>query len=291
MVSANAVVVEARIPLLQLWGVSKRGRKKIKAIFFDIDGTLISGKRPFIKKEVIEGLKQVRQKGIQLFIASGRHMLELEELKLVEQFDFDGYLLLNGGYCMIGSQIIYDNKIDQEDLKEIVKVVKENKYPCLFIESNQMYINHVNQRVIDAQASISTMIPPINNQINLDNIYQVDPYVDEKEIKEIIKNAKHVKVTKWHDYAYDIVPKTGGKAAAIQAVSKYLGYQKEELMAFGDGHNDIEMLDAVGYPIAMENGSDEVKQHACYICDEVEKEGILKGLKYFNLIDQEKKKR
>ena len=118
----------------------------IKAIFLDIDGTLISGKRPSIKKEVIEGLKQVRKKGIQLFIASGRHMLELEELKLVEQFDFDGYLLLNGGYCTIGSQIIYDNKIPQEDLKEIVKIVKENNYPCLFIESNQMYITHVNQR-------------------------------------------------------------------------------------------------------------------------------------------------
>ena len=225
----------------------------IKAIFLDIDGTLISGKRPSIKKEVIEGLKQIRKKGIQLFIASGRHMLELEELKLVEQFEFDGYLLLN--------------------------------YPCLFIESNQMYITHVNQRVIDAQASISTMIPPISNQINIDNIYQVDPYVDEKGIKEIIKNTKHVKVTKWHDYAYDIVPKTGGKAAAIQAVSKHFGYQKEELMAFGDGHNDIEMLDVVGYPIVMENGSDEVKQHACYICDDVEKEGILKGLKHFNLID------
>ena len=115
-------------------------------------------------------------------------MLELEELKLVEQFEFDGYLLLNGGYCTIGSQIIYDNKIPQEDLKEIVKIVKENNYPCLFIESNQMYITHVNQRVIDAQASISTMIPPISNQINIDNIYQVDPYVDEKGIKEIIKN-------------------------------------------------------------------------------------------------------
>ena len=164
----------------------------IKAIFLDIDGTLISGKRPSIKKEVIEGLKQVRKKGIQLFIASGRHMLELEELKLVEQFEFDGYLLLNGGYCTIGSQIIYDNKIAQEDLKEIVKIVKENNYPCLFIESNQMYITHVNQRVIDAQASISTMIPPISNQINIDNIYQVDPYVDEKGIKEIVITGIHI---------------------------------------------------------------------------------------------------
>ena len=51
----------------------------IKAIFLDIDGTLISGKRPSIKKEVIGGLKQVRKKGIQLFIGSGKDRLEGEE--------------------------------------------------------------------------------------------------------------------------------------------------------------------------------------------------------------------
>ena len=259
--------------------------KKKKLILFDMDGTLIDWRQGIDKptKQMFEAFQKLREHGFLVMIASGR-LLPLITVPL-RGFEFDGYLLLNGGYCTIGSQIIYDNKISQEDLKEIVKIVKENNYPCLFIESNQMYITHVNQRVIDAQASISTMIPPISNQINIDNIYQVDPYVDEKGIKEIIKNTKHVKVTKWHDYAYDIVPKTGGKAAAIQAVSKHFGYQKEELMAFGDGHNDIEMLDVVGYPIVMENGSDEVKQHACYICDDVEKEGILKGLKHFNLID------
>ena len=212
-------------------------------------------------------------------------MLEIEELKLVEQFEFDGYLLLNGGYCIIDSQIIYDNKIPQEDLKEIIKIVKENNYPCLFIESNQMYITHINQRVIDAQASISTMIPPISNQINIDNIYQVDPYVDEKGIKEIIKNTKHVKVTKWHDYAYDIVPKTGGKAAAIQAVSKHFGYQKEELMAFGDGHNDISMMRQAPISIAMGNAIDEVKEVATYITKSNQEDGIEYACKHFGWID------
>lgn len=264
----------------------------IKAIFFDIDGTLISGQRPYIKEEVIEGLNQLRNKGIKLFIASGRHMLELEELKLIEQFDFDGYLLLNGGYCKVKNQVIYDNKIDQEDLKKMIQVIQEKHYPALFIENDQMSINFVNQRVKDAQASISTMIPPISQHINLDHIYQIDPYVDEQEIQEIIKDTKHVKVTKWHDYAYDIVPKSGGKAAAIQAVSQYYGYQKEELMAFGDGHNDIEMLQAVGYPVVMANGSDEVKQYAKYVCESVEDMGVVDGMIHFHLLGEyDEKKR
>ena len=83
----------------------------IKAIFLDIDGTLISGKRPSIKKEVIEGLKQVRKKGIQLFIASGRHMLELEELKLVEQFEFDGYLLSDGAHVILNGEEINNDML------------------------------------------------------------------------------------------------------------------------------------------------------------------------------------
>ena len=165
----------------------------IKAIFFDIDGTLISKQKPLVQENVIQGLQQLRNQGIQLFIASGRHMLELEELKINQQFEFDGYLLLNGGYCLVHDQVIYDQKIDAQDVQEIVKVVKEKHYPCLFIENNRMYINHVNQRVKDAQASISTMIPPICQDININNIYQIDPYVDEKEIQEIIQNTKHIK--------------------------------------------------------------------------------------------------
>lgn len=74
----------------------------IKAIFFDIDGTLISSSRPYMSEAVISGLNELKNNGIKLFIASGRHSLELEELKLNEQFEFDGYLLLNGGYCTVG---------------------------------------------------------------------------------------------------------------------------------------------------------------------------------------------
>ena len=53
-------------------------------------------------------------------------------------------------------------------------------------------------------------------------------------------------------------------------------------MAFGDGHNDIEMLDIVGYPIVMGNGSEEVKKHGRYICQSVNEDGILDGLNIFN---------
>ncbi len=66
-----------------------------------------------------------------------------------------------------------------------------------------------------SQASISTMIPPICQDININNIYQIDPYVDEKEIQEIIQNTKHIKVTIWHDYALMTLFLKRRQAAAI----------------------------------------------------------------------------
>ncbi len=258
----------------------------IKAIFFDIDGTLISSSRPYMSEAVISGLNELKNKGVKLFIASGRHSLELEELKLNEQFEFDGYLLLNGGYCTVGDKVIYENKINQDDICLMYEKIKEKSYPILFIEKDKMYINRVDQRVRDAQASISTMIPPISQEVNVNQIYQVDPFVNQQELQDIISGTKHIKVTKWHDYAYDIVPIDGGKGAAIEAIMRYYGFKKEELMAFGDGHNDIEMMEKVGYPIVMENGDETLKQLATYICKDSDHDGIIDGLRHFDLISK-----
>ena len=63
----------------------------IKAIFFDVDGTLISKSRSVLSEGVIAALKQLQEKGIKLFIASGRNYLELDELGINAQFTFDGY--------------------------------------------------------------------------------------------------------------------------------------------------------------------------------------------------------
>lgn len=246
----------------------------IKAIFFDIDGTLISQKHPRMKPDTIQTLKRLRNKGIRLFVASGRHTLEIEELKLDEDFHFDGYLLLNGGYCFNDDELIYENKIDNDDVKEICRVIDKNQYATLFIEKEDMYVNFINEKVICAQNSINTSIPRVSSKINYDAIIQIDPYVCENDLKEIVRNTHHCKWTKWHDEAYDIISATGGKKAGIEAMMKYYGLQKEELAAFGDGENDIEMFAAVGVAIAMGNASKKVKAKATRVCDDVDGGGI-----------------
>ena len=67
----------------------------IKAIFFDIDGTLLSHTTGRVPESTEFAIHQLRKKGIRLFVATGRHKLEIEELP-VNKLSFDGYITLNG---------------------------------------------------------------------------------------------------------------------------------------------------------------------------------------------------
>lgn len=258
----------------------------IKAIFFDVDGTLISKNNPHISQNVITALKQLKEKGIKLFIASGRHYLELDELGINDQFVFDGYLTLNGGYCFNDKEIIYKHPIDGEDVKRIVNYTSEYALACSFVEGNDLYINLINDLVIKAQAAINTSLPPIKDisRALKNDVYQIDPFVSEEEIKQIVALTKFCKYTQWHDGAYDIIPSQGGKQDGIRAIAEYYDIDIKETMAFGDGHNDIEMLKFVGIGVCMENGHKDTKACSDYITDSVDNDGIVSALQNFNLL-------
>lgn len=259
----------------------------IKAIFFDIDETLISKNHPQISDGVVNALKCLREKEIKLFIASGRHALEIEELGINNKFIFDGYLTLNGGYCYNQKEVIYKNPINKEDIARIVSYISEHNLACSFVESNDLYVNLVNDYVVEAQKSINTSIPPVKDAKRaLENdVYQVNPFVGEEDVIKLTAELENCKYTKWHDGAYDLIAKNGGKQEGIKAVLKYYGIKLEETMAFGDGHNDVDMLKLVGIGVCMANGHPETIACSDYVTDTVENDGIVSALKHFKLID------
>lgn len=258
----------------------------IKAIFFDVDGTLISKSRSVLSEGVIAALKKLQEKGIKLFIASGRHYLELDELGINTQFTFDGYLTLNGGYCFNQEGVIYKNPINSKDVERIVDHVTKHQLACSFVEGDDLYINLINDLVVAAQTAINTSLPPKKDvsRALINDVYQIDPFVTKEEIEELVALTQHCKYTQWHDGAYDIIPKQGGKQEGISAILDHYKIKVEETMAFGDGHNDIDMLQFVGTGICMENGCAETRAVCDYITDNVDNDGIVSALRYFGLL-------
>ncbi|MCD7892619.1 MAG: Cof-type HAD-IIB family hydrolase [Erysipelotrichaceae bacterium] len=258
----------------------------IKAIFFDIDGTLLSHTSKSVPDSTKKALRLLKQNGIYTFIASGRHISEMKDLPL-DDLDFTGYITLNGQYCFNNKGMIYDLAINQNDINNMIHYIDKYPFPCIFVEDELMYINYHNDAVQIVQDAISTPLPDINDLHRGYNhkVYQVIPYdIDKNKEIEILDLMPNSKATRWHDLAIDIIPKNGGKQNGIQQVLNYYNIKPNETMAFGDGNNDIDMLEFVEIAIAMGNASDKVKEVSDYITDDVDSDGIYNALKKYEII-------
>ena len=257
----------------------------IRAVFFDVDGTLLSHKTNAVPASARRALEELRQRGVLTFLATGRHIPELKKLRPLDDLEFDGYVTLNGQYCCNNSGVIYHCPLDKADIATLLDFLRENPHPCILVEKEQMYINFHNDHVARVQAAIHSEMPELGdlNRGYTEPIYQAILYMKEEDLWQL-PEMPGIKLTFWNMGGADLIPATGGKAAGIARVLEHYGIDKSETMAFGDGHNDVDMFSAVGTAVAMGNACKAAKDAAHYITDPVDEDGIYKALKHFDII-------
>lgn len=257
----------------------------IKAVFFDIDGTL----RDFTEKGIRPGtrlaIRLAREHGLRCLIATGRHLLEIEEENLLDGLAFDGYILLNGSLCLDEHlSLLYENPIPVSQIQAMLAFQRELGFSLLFMEKNALYVSHITAQLAKLQAQIGTAIPPVEPcmERGLTNpVYQMSPFSDELTSDVLAARLPLCDITRWHDGgAFDITPKGGSKKLGIQKVMEHYGYSRDEIAAVGDGYNDIPMIRYAGIGIAMGNGNEQVKAAADYVTDSIEQDGLLHAVEY-----------
>lgn len=254
----------------------------IKIIFFDIDGTLIEKKKKITPK-ILETLKKLKENHIKICIATGRSPIQLPELGI----NFDVYLTFNGSYCFNDQNTIFEQSIPKEDVKTIIKNAHQIERPVAVATKNQTAVNGLDADLKEYFAfggKIPTVSKNFDEIVANERIYQMMMSCRKKDYDKILQNVKNAQITAWWDRAVDIIPTTGNKGIAIEKVLNYYSISKAEAMAFGDGRNDIEMLEAVGHGIAMGNAIEDVKEIADAVCDSVRNDGIYRYCKGNNLI-------
>lgn len=143
----------------------------IKAIFFDIDGTLYSHKTYQVPKSALKALEQLQKQGILLFTSTGRHMLMIEYL-LGSQIPFDGHISLTGQICLDREkQIFYRNPICREDTEKIIKFFNKKTVPLTLMEENRRYANLAYKPSGKALKNAPSLHPPVEAYQG-GNIYQ-----------------------------------------------------------------------------------------------------------------------
>ncbi len=258
----------------------------INAIFFDIDGTLVSFKTHAVPQSAIDAITEVRKKGIKVFIATGRSLMQINNLK---GLTIDGYITLNGGYCTTGTgELIYKKGISPEDIKSLIRYQEEQEqFPCSFVCEDEIFVNAINDTVTQVAEELNYPVPPLKDirKALTKEVFQIVAYFDSKQEKQIMQTAlPHCHATRWNSRFTDIIAAGNSKQTGIDEIIAYYGIKLSETMAFGDGGNDISMLRHAAQSIAMGNANEDVKQAANYITDSVDENGIWNALKHYHVI-------
>lgn len=247
--------------------------KQIKIIFFDIDGTLLNMHHKQASKLTLECLKRLQEHGVYIVLATGRTP---SSLPVFEGIHFDAYITFNGSLCFNDERILYHHPIDHDSVHRILENASKLHRPIAIATKDDMAANGYDQDLADYYAFAHKELIPSSHFDDLlkEDIYQIMLGCYKEEYASLMDGVHGAKIAAWWDRAIDVIPAVGGKGVAIERLLEVFGLSKEESMAFGDGNNDIEMLQSVGVGVAMGNASTELKAIADDICDDVSRDGI-----------------
>lgn len=254
----------------------------IKAAFFDIDGTLLSFNTHQVSQGTIEAFEMLQRQGVKTFISSGRPKILIPPLPI----HFDGYITVNGGYVLADDKVILRNPIPRQESNAYLRYVGENNITMMAFGEHRMYANRHDAIARGLCDNLNLAMPPEADieQLRDQEFFQYIAFVPREKDPELKALLPHCRLPRWHHSFCDIVSVENSKASGIEAILKHLGIKQNETIAFGDGGNDIEMLEYCGIGVAMGNASEEVKRHANHVTTSVDEEGIYTALKNLNII-------
>lgn len=259
----------------------------IKAIFFDIDGTMLSFKTHQVPDSTQQAFQLLKEKNIKVFVSTGRSFNQLGHIRYL---DFDGFITFNGGYCLTkDEQVIYKNNIVQKDIRSLLDYAKHHpELTFSFMSEKEISLNQVTPEVLKMYQQVNVKTPPIRNyedNFDLESVMQINVFIQPEAEAAFMENVMPNSVaSRWTPIFADINPIGQSKKIGIDVFLKHFDIELSETMSFGDGGNDITMLAHTQIGIAMGNANPEVKEIADYITDDVDNNGIWNALKHFNII-------
>ncbi len=261
----------------------------IKALFFDIDGTLVSFHTHEIPSSAIEALTAAKAKGIHIFIATGRPGIIINNLAALQERNLiDGYITMNGGYCFVGEEVIYKSAIPATDVQTLMQYCSGRNIPCIAVGEHDICVCQPNDLVKQIfHDFLKVEILPVKTPeeaIQGREIFQMTPFITVEEEREVLPSIPHCEIGRWFPAFADVTAQGNTKQKGIDEIIRRFNIRLEETMAFGDGGNDISMLRHAGIGVAMGNANDDVKAAADYVTTTVDEDGIANALRKWKII-------
>lgn len=279
----------------------------IKAVFLDIDGTLLTDKRS-VSQSTIQVINTLKKKGIIVGLATGRGPRFV--LQYMASLSLDLAIVYNGQYIISREQTLFDNPLSPDAIEGLVNYAQKNKLDLSFgtaagvsgsgimnAGSGQLgyrISRMVPDALVDAIIFIFNRLvrwvrPQKKNEwssLFQQPIYQMMMIVSEAETKKLAAEFPQLSITRSSPYSVDIISQGMSKLKGIEKAGDHYGFTTDQVMAFGDSTNDVEMLAGVRYSVAMGNGSKKVKDVASYVTASNNEDGIYQAALHFGLMEE-----
>lgn len=267
---------------------------KYKLLVLDLDGTLTNSKKE-ITRHTKETLIKAQEAGLKVVLASGRPTYGVAPLaNELELQKYEGYILAyNGGEIIDWKtrELMYEKQLDSDLLPYLYRCAKENDFAIVTYENEYVLTEKPDDEYVLKEALLNVMkIKKVDNFLEAVKhpitkcLIVGEPSRLALLEKEMYKKLKdRMGVFRSEPYFLELVPKGIDKAQSLSVLLEEIGMTKNEMIAIGDGFNDLSMIQYAGLGIAMENAQDVVKQAADFITLSNEEDGVAYAVEKFYL--------
>lgn len=263
--------------------------KKQSALFFDIDGTLLSEKTREIPGSTMRALKEASQNGHTVFVNTGRTLCSVPVK--IKSMGFDGLLCGCGTYILYHNEVLLEHPIPEERGYRYIDAMKEYRIDGFLEGTEDVYFSERISRFDNVESTRRYMA---SMGLGVEKAYEKKGL---RYDKILIRTDKDSKKDAFFDAiaedlmpldrqggVYECIQKDYSKATAIEFIRRYLGLERDQIYVFGDSSNDLSMFEYAVHAVAMGEHDPVLEPYTEYITDTVEDDGIEKAMRHYGLI-------
>lgn len=259
-----------------------------KIVFFDIDDTIYRKYTDTLRPSVGEALAALKQRGILTAIATGRPPVAIpaKVKALIQEVGIDMLVTINGQYIEFQGKTLQHYPIAAAEAAAVCDFLAQQNIAYAFVNNAEISVSEETGWAREALSRIVSSYQVDAHYYRRQPVYQLLAFYTQEHDSPIDAAVAQMgfKTVRWHENAVDILRQEGSKARGIGHAIGKLGIDMKDVMAFGDSFNDVEMMQAVGFGVAMGNGEESVKALADYVCPSVDEDGVLRGLQDLGVI-------
>ncbi len=263
---------------------------KYKLLVLDVDGTLLNEEK-VISKRTLSALLKVQQTGVRIALASGRPTYGLLPIaKSLELGLYGGFILSYNGSQIINAkngEILFERRINPEMIPYIEKKAVKNNFALFTYHDDTLLTNSPDNVHVQEEAVLNNL--KIITEEEFSTAIDFAPCKcmlvsdDEEALTGLENHWKKrldgvLDVFRSEPYFLEVVPCSVDKANTLAVLLEYLGIQRDEVMAIGDGVCDVTMIQMAGTGVAMGNSVESVKICADYTTDTNANDGVAQAV-------------